>query len=294
MKKLCLTLPVLFISMMLFVSCDRSVYNELFEPVDQYTVTYVAINSTSGSVPAASESYFYGSTITILDNTGLMRGPIIQDGITQRFIGWNTEPDGSGTTYSADPLDTNITADSTFVLGAGDVTLYAQWTNDLSVLGKIGPAGGYIFYDDTADLYPGWRYMEVSPIDLATRSLGTGSEWGCFGTAISGADGTAIDTGPQNTADIIAGCSTTGIAADLCDDYSLNGYTDWFLPSQDELQLIRTNIYSSGFGYPWDSWYYWSSSEFSNNGAWARIVTTGGSTGASKGDFMSVRAVRRF
>ena len=30
-------------------------------------------------------------------------------------------------------------------------------------------------------------------------------KWGCYGTLISGADGTAIGTGSQNTADILAG-----------------------------------------------------------------------------------------
>ena len=42
--------------------------------------------------------------------------------------------------------------------------------------------------------------------------------WGCDGTSISGADGTEIGTGNQNTADILSGCSETNIAAYLCDN----------------------------------------------------------------------------
>ena len=38
-------------------------------------------------------------------------------------------------------------------------------------------------------------------------------QWGCHGTEIDGADGTAIGTGYQNTLDIVAGCSDTPIAA---------------------------------------------------------------------------------
>ncbi|MAW66004.1 MAG: hypothetical protein CMD18_07405, partial [Flavobacteriales bacterium] len=50
------------------------------------------------------------------------------------------------------------------------------------------------------------------------------AQWGCYGTLISGADGTAIGTGKQNTADILAGCSETNIAAYLCDTLTLGGY----------------------------------------------------------------------
>jgi hypothetical protein len=83
--------------------------------------------------------------------------------------------------------------------------------------------------------------------------------WGCASTALSGADGTAIGTGNQNTLDIIAGCATEGIAASLCANLSLNGYDDWYLPSKDELNKLYINRIAIG---NFDtSWFYWSSSE---------------------------------
>jgi hypothetical protein len=82
--------------------------------------------------------------------------------------------------------------------------------------------------------------------------------WGCGGTLISGADGTAIGTGNQNTLDIMTGCNEAGIAARLCGDLVLGGYSDWYLPSSDELnQLYINRVAIGGF----DSSDYWSSSE---------------------------------
>ena len=87
------------------------------------------------------------------------------------------------------------------------------------------------------------------------------AEWGCYGTEISGADGTAIGTGAQNTIDIMNGCSEVGIAARLCGDLVLGGYSDWYLPSLDELnQLYINRVAIGGFA----NYYYWSSTEYDN------------------------------
>jgi hypothetical protein len=67
------------------------------------------------------------------------------------------------------------------------------------------------------------------------------SAWGCYGTDLAGATGTALGTGKQNTIDIVAGCSTAGISARVCSDLSLNGYSDWYLPSKDELNKLTIN-----------------------------------------------------
>jgi len=116
--------------------------------------------------------------------------------------------------------------------------------------------------------------------------------WGCAGTLISGADGTAIGTGNQNTIDIMAGCSTAGIAARLCGDLVLGVYDDWYLPSQDELNKLYINKVAIGGFQPA---VYWSSTELEIDYAAAQYFNNGAQATSFKGNTTyCVRAVRAF
>ena len=122
------------------------------------------------------------------------------------------------------------------------------------------------------------------------------AEWGCYGTEISGAFSTAIFTGAQNTINIMNGCSTAGIAARLCGDLVLGGYSDWYLPSLDELNKLYINKVAIG-GFTDD--FYWSSTEnndpvFQYSSAWVQGFPFGGQYANEKYDVCFVRAVRSF
>ena len=124
-------------------------------------------------------------------------------------------------------------------------------------------------------------------------------EWGCYGTLISGADGTAIGTGNQNTIDIEAGCTTAGTAADICANYTDGTYSDWFLPSKDELNEMYSNIGQGnvlGLGNVggFANYIYWSSTEFDSSLAWFQFFTSGGQHNDYKDLYYNVRAVRAF
>lgn len=153
--------------------------------------------------------------------------------------------------------------------------------------------GGVIFYLDAS----GTSGLIAAKNDLAT------APWGCQGTIIAGADGQAIGTGAQNTIDILAGCMTANIAADLCDGATINGFSDWFLPSVDELSEMYFEIGQGASGANqnvgmFGNAFYWSSSE--NTASFARIVNFGNGSGASgpqssaKGNVFSVRPIRAF
>ena len=125
----------------------------------------------------------------------------------------------------------------------------------------------------------------------ASSDQSTGAKWGCEGTAITGADGTAVGTGNQNTIDIMNGCSTAGIAARLCGDLVLAGQSDWYLPSKNELaRLYENRVAVGGFA----SAAYWSSSEGSHLTAWKLHFDDGTQNCANKTTTYYVRAVRAF
>jgi hypothetical protein len=88
----------------------------------------------------------------------------------------------------------------------------------------------------------------------------------------------------------MAGCSTAGIAARLCGDLVLGGFSDWYLPSFSEMVKIYNNrIAIGGFA---DA-YYWTSSEFNAVSAsdWGGL---GGGTNRNKNITQYVRAIRSF
>jgi len=126
----------------------------------------------------------------------------------------------------------------------------------------------------------------------AASDQSTGTDWGCSGTIIGGT-GTGIGTGQANTTRIINGCSDAGTAARICHDLVLNGYSDWFLPSQGELnQMFIQQLFIGGFG---TNNYYWSSSEEDDFNAWDQAFIDGHQYSGDKISFLQqVRAIRAF
>jgi len=137
---------------------------------------------------------------------------------------------------------------------------------------------------------PGYVAGETHGLIAAPSDQSTGIQWGCYGTLVAGTS-TALGTGAANTALVSAACGS-GTAARLCADLVLNGYSDWYLPSRDELQKLYVNRSSIG---GFTTGYYWSSSEFTAYGAWGVYFNVGYADGYSPKDVTDyVRAVRAF
>jgi hypothetical protein len=157
--------------------------------------------------------------------------------------------------------------------------------------GQIGSSGGNIFYDK-GEFTDGWRYLELAPNDIQNNNsflIG----WGCSGTAVNQTLQT-VGSGLNNTNRIISQCASLNSAARVCDNYSLNGLSDWFLPSVNELEIMyksSINVYNLASA---NSQEIWSSSEFGASSSYTYNAYYGYKTTESKGLGYRVRPIRRF
>lgn len=159
------------------------------------------------------------------------------------------------------------------------------------VVGGQGEAG-IVFYDK-GSYSNGWRYLEVLGSILNT------APWGCDGTFIGGTSD-AIGSGVANTQLIVSACSTPGIAAKVADNYTSNSggvsYSDWFLPSIEELNLLYNAFTSNSSNFPFigpfDSFY--SSTENTSQLAWRLDFGSGNFATELKSIPYPTLTIRRF
>ncbi len=148
---------------------------------------------------------------------------------------------------------------------------------------------------------PGYDATMQKGLIAALADQSAGIEWitgGATQTTSNGHTSTAIGTGQANTNFMIAQTGFTGGAAKVCDDYTntetgTGVYSDWYLPSKDELaKLYAMKVLGFG-GFAID--YYWSSSEYSDGElALVQLFSTGGQGNKFKYEYAYVRAVRTF
>jgi hypothetical protein len=212
------------------------------------------------------------------------------------------------TAYSAPVTDTFETGDT---LTAEKLNNIKAAVNDNNTrisltyaIGDIGPAGGFVFYvtDD------GLHGLEAAPEDIGGNANATLVVWGCYDTLLSGMNETGVGSGAHNTSQRDL-CIDAPTAAKAAAAYQFNGYTDWFLPSKDELNLMWVNLAdtdnndtNSGVGLiagnpgGFASNYYWSSSQSGSIFGWVSNLGNGyqSSDGLLKNDALRVRAVRAF
>ena len=141
----------------------------------------------------------------------------------------------------------------------------------------------------------------AAPSDQPDAQPG-GTEWGCNGTELGAySEGVGLPFGLINTSIIQTGCPTPGIAAESCANLTLGGYSDWWLPTKDELNFMylfigQGNFIGLGNVGGFANNFYWSSTEVDNDNAWFQNFNNGNQDGNfyfKDADF-HVRAVRAF
>jgi hypothetical protein len=196
--------------------------------------------------------------------------------------------------------------------------------------GAIGSAYGGGFY--AGDISTTANSVATHYLVVGSRSAAQASrEWKNATTATAGADSN-ID-GPQNTADMVAdGNSTVYPAAHFCNDLVIGGFSDWYMPAKNELEVCyfnakpsttnnntssginpnavpaRASNYTNGPRVPdqtsaavfliggvaeFDTANYWSSTEDSITFSPYQKFSDGAQYNATKTTYIRVRAVRR-
>lgn len=158
-------------------------------------------------------------------------------------------------------------------------------------VGDKGPGGGFIFFVDKDNQYPGFTYLEAAPTDASAGELWCNR----FDTSIPATGGWAgkgVGKGQANTTAMLGGC-TSG-AAKAADLYLTATKSDWFLPSLGELMLMYTNLLQAGVGGFFAYSAYWSSTESDSYNGWAQFFNYGTQFNLSKNGTYPVRAVRAF
>ena len=166
-----------------------------------YTLTYDGNTSTGGTVPAPQTLYPSGASAGILGQSNL-----VKSGYT--FLGWNTEANGSGTSYlTGQSIEMNT-----------NKTLYAQWFDGTSSK-DCGSGAGFagipgssftgISYYGSKALY---RNNTSNTFTITIPTYYGNSNAGPFGTG----------TGPSDASGNLLSTSATAIISQVAGSYQIS------------------------------------------------------------------------
>jgi hypothetical protein len=111
-----------------------------------------------------------------------------------------------------------------------------NWPPTLPAIGSA--FGGGFFAGQIGVSGVATHNLVVGPVSSAQSGI---VQWKNANTATAGAD-SDID-GPQNTADMVAdGSSTVYPAAHFCNDLVIGGFSDWYMPAKNELEVCYYSL----------------------------------------------------
>ena len=200
--------------------------------------------------------------------------------------------------------------------------LWPTFSPGPSVIGEAFGGGFYAGQISTAGNGTADYYLIVAPVSSGQNSS---IQWKTSNTSTSGTS--SVIDGPTNSANMN---NATHPAAQFCEGLTIGGFTDWYMPAKNELEVCYYNLkptttanntssgtntnavpsrgsnYTSGTpaqtsatdfkntgSEDFAAASYWSSTEDSATNAWRQDFSGGGQSSSSKSTNLRVRAVRR-
>ena len=183
-------------------------------PPATYVIKYDGNGADGGTAPTSQSKTQYTDITLATNSGGLTR-------IGYRFTGWNTAPDGTGTTYSAGAA---YSADE-------GVTLYAQWEAVDAVV--LTPESGAVNHGATVTLTPPKSdaiiYYQIGGADEVAGTLGQTVTVTLYNASHSPSSATGVAAGiPEGGSVTLTAHAkyADGTQSEVTTgDYSLNQYT---------------------------------------------------------------------
>ena len=246
------------------------------------TVTTTAVTSITSSTASSGGNVADSGGYTVTARGvcwGTSTGPTVA--LTTK----TTDGTGTGTFTSA---ITGLTANTPYYVRAYATnsagTAYGDEVSFKTII-AIGDAyqGGIVVYFFQSG-NPGYVAGETHGLIASPYDNSAGIPWGP--DVYLAVFGLSIGDGPIATRNIVDALGPGNYAAYLCDTLTLNGYSDWYLPSKDELRNL-SNIVAGGT--------YWTSLESNTSFAYNIYFTSPPYVYAyNKSESRRVRAFRSF
>ncbi|CAN2241091.1 lectin_L-type domain containing protein [Candidatus Planktophila versatilis] len=237
-------------------------------------ITWSNLNSDSATVRVGTALPVgtYSETLTVTDSVTAFTTQALTITVSKAdTITVTTTLSTSSVTYTESPAAITTTQTVTGLVNSETATVTSTYTANsceyggTCAIGDVAPGGGYVFYvsattiNVATGISSGGIYLATAPQTWSGGSIDPNASFGCGSTNIASTSD-SVGSGAENTRLINAGCATAGIASRLAADSSAEGFTDWFIPSIDELTLIYNNLKLNSLS-NLQSWNYWSSTQ---------------------------------